>query len=173
MVVASRAPDLRVMRFVNPVICVLLRSPLHSLLSGQMFLLTYTGRRSGRRYTLPVGYTPDGDALLVIVQHAEQKRWWRNLRGGAPVLLHLRGQRTAAYAEVIEEPIAVACEVERLIATLGLKQASARLYLDLDVRPPLTRDQLVQALARVVLVRIRQDGQGGCREADGLTTITT
>src|SRR5579884_1140426 len=65
-VVASRAPDPRVMRFVNPVVAALLRSPLHGLLSRQVFLLTVTGRRSGRRFTLPLGYVRDGDALLVV-----------------------------------------------------------------------------------------------------------
>jgi deazaflavin-dependent oxidoreductase (nitroreductase family) len=160
VVVASRAPDLRVMRFFNPVICALLRSPLHGLLSRQLFLLTYTGRRSGQRYTLPVGYTRDRNALLVISQHSEQKRWWRNLRGGAPVLLELRRHPMAGHTEVIEEPLAVAAEVERLIARLGPKEASARLYLGLDVTPPLTRDQLAQALAGVVLVRVIPDRAG-------------
>jgi deazaflavin-dependent oxidoreductase (nitroreductase family) len=157
LVVASRAPDLRIMRFFNPLICALLRSPLHSLLSRQVFLLTYVGRRSGRRYTLPVGYTRDGAALLVISQHAEQKRWWRNLRGGARVVLRLRGHTLAGHTEVIEEPVTVAEEVERLVAMLGPKEASARLYLGLDVTPPRTRDQLAQALAGVVLVRVILD----------------
>jgi hypothetical protein len=44
------------MRAINPIICALLRSPLHRLLSEQMLLLTYAGRRSGRRFTLPLGY---------------------------------------------------------------------------------------------------------------------
>ncbi len=50
------------MRFFNPVMSALLRLPLHGLLSRQVFLLTYTGRRSGRQYTLPVGYTPPAGA---------------------------------------------------------------------------------------------------------------
>ncbi len=160
VVVASRAPDLRIMRFFNPVICALLRSALHGVLSRQLLLLTYTGRRSGRRYTLPVGYLRDGDTLLVISQHAEQKRWWRNLRGGAPVLLQLRGHPMAGRTDVIEKPLAVAVEVGRLIATLGPKEASARLYLGLDATPPLTRDQLAQALTEVVLVRVIPDRTG-------------
>ncbi len=50
-------------------------------------MLTCTGRRSAREFTLPVGYLPDGRELVVICQHAPQKRWRRNLRGGAPVVL--------------------------------------------------------------------------------------
>jgi deazaflavin-dependent oxidoreductase (nitroreductase family) len=153
-VIASRAPDLRMMRFFNPAIRALLRSPFQGLLSGQILLLACTGRRSGRQYTLPVGYVRDGDALLVVSQHSELKRWWRNLRGGAPVALLLGGQRMSARADVIEDPAAVAAEVERLIARLGAKEASRQLYMGLDVAPPPTREQLAQALHGVVVVRI-------------------
>jgi deazaflavin-dependent oxidoreductase (nitroreductase family) len=161
VIVTSHAPDLRVMRAINPVMAGLLRSPLHALLSRQMFLLTYTGRRSGRRHTLPLGYVPDGDALLVVSQHSDQKRWWRNLRGGAPVTLRLRGHQVAGRAEVIETPLAVAAEVERLIARLGVKEASARLYMGLETTPPPTREQLARALQAVVLVRVTPDDAGG------------
>jgi deazaflavin-dependent oxidoreductase (nitroreductase family) len=147
------------MRFVNPVVVALLRSRLHGMVSKQVLLLTYTGRRSGRPVTLPVGYTSDGGTLLVICQHAGQKRWWRNLRGGAPVTLHLRGRTVAAHTDVIEEALDVAAEVERLVGRLGAKQAGARLYLDLREVHPLTRERLGQSLARVVLIRITLDEQ--------------
>lgn len=156
VVITSRAPDLRVMRFFNPVMRALLRSPFHRVLSGQILLLSYTGRKSGRQYTLPVGYVRDGDALLVVSQHSELKRWWRNLRGGAPVAVLLRGERLSARADVIEDPAAVAAEVERLIARVGPKEASRQLYMSLDVAPALTREQLTQALKGVVVVRITQ-----------------
>ena len=154
VVIASRAPDLRVMRFFNPMMRALLRSPFHRLLSGQILLLTYTGRKSGRRYTLPVGYVRDGDALLIVSQHSELKRWWRNLRGGAPVAVLIGGQRVRARADVIEGAAAVAAEVQRLISRLGAKEASRQLYMGLDVTPPPTREQLAQALHGVVVVRI-------------------
>ena len=161
VVITSRAPDPRVMRFVNPVMAALLRSPLHGLLSRQVLLLTVTGRQSGRRYTVPLGYMRDGDALLVISQHADRKRWWRNLRGGASVAMHLRGRWLTGRAEVIETPMAVAAEIERLIARLGPKEASARLYMSLDITPPPTREQLARALHGVVLVRLATDGPDG------------
>jgi deazaflavin-dependent oxidoreductase (nitroreductase family) len=154
VVIASRAPDLRMMRFFNPVVRTVLRSPFHGLLSGHILLLTYTGRRSGRQYTLPVGYLRDGDALLIVSQHSELKRWWRNLRGDVPVAVLLRGQRVNARADVIEDPAAVAVEVERLIERLGAREASRQLYMSLDVAPPPTREQLAQALPGVVVVRI-------------------
>jgi deazaflavin-dependent oxidoreductase (nitroreductase family) len=166
VVIASRAPDLRMMRFFNPVIRALLRSPVHGLLSGQILLLTYTGRRSGRQYTLPVGYLRDGDALLVVSQHSELKQWWRNLRDGAPVTVLLRRERVSARADLIEDPEAVAAEVQRLIARLGPKEASRQLYMGLDVAPPPTQEQLAQALHGVVVVRITPSARDSKKEIE-------
>jgi len=166
VVIASRAPDLRMMRFFNPVIRALLRSPFHGLLSEQILLLTYTGRKSGRRYTLPVGYIRDGDALLVVSQHSELKQWWRNLRDGAPVTVLLRSERVSARADLIEDPEAVAAEVQRLIARLGPKEASRQLYMSLDVAPPPTQEQLAQALHGVVVVRITPSAPDAKKEIE-------
>ena len=51
----------------------------------------------------------------------------------------------------------MAAEVERLIARLGAKEASRQLYMGLDVKPPLTQEQLAHALHGVVVVRIIPD----------------
>jgi len=81
-------------RTVNPLLRVVLRSPAHRLLSGHLMLLTVTGRRSKRTFTFPVGYAEQGgDTLRVNLDWPERKRWWRNLRGGAPVAVVLRGTR--------------------------------------------------------------------------------
>jgi hypothetical protein len=84
-------------RVVNPLVGAVLRSPAHRLLSGRLMLLTVTGRRTGRALTFPVGYREDGDRLHVHVASPEQKRWWRNLRGGAPVAVELRRVRRTGF----------------------------------------------------------------------------
>jgi hypothetical protein len=47
------------------VVWPLLGSWLHGVVSGRLMLLDYTGGRTGRRYTFPVGYFrwDDGDVL--------------------------------------------------------------------------------------------------------------
>ena len=76
----------------NQVIAALLRSPLHPLLSGRLTLITVTGRRSGRRHTLPVAYKQDGERVAIPVMWPQRKLWWRNLQEGAAVRLRLRGE---------------------------------------------------------------------------------
>ncbi len=94
----GHAPFALFNRTGNPVIAAVLRSPLHPVLSGRLALITVTGRRSGRRYTFPVGYRADGSRVTIPVMWADRKVWWRNLRDGAPVELRLRGTSHAGEA---------------------------------------------------------------------------
>lgn len=75
---------------------VLTSGPGDRLLGGALTVLEYDGRRSGRRFRLPVGYRRTGDALTVRVGLPGRKTWWRNfLEPGGPVTVQLRGgQRT-------------------------------------------------------------------------------
>ena len=86
-------------RVGNPGIRLLLNSPLHRPLSGQLALITVTGRRSGRTFTIPVGYRRTGNAVKIGVGWPERKRWWRNLRGeGATVRMRIRGRDYSGHA---------------------------------------------------------------------------
>lgn len=84
---------------VNPLLKGLLRSPLHSVVSDRLALITITGRRSGREFTFPVGYRREGDRVTIGVGWPERKLWWRNLRGGAAVQLRIGGVERRGYAE--------------------------------------------------------------------------
>lgn len=87
-------------KWYNPLVIWLLRSPLHGMMSGSTLLVTVTGRKTGRPYTLPISFHQSGDTLTLITRR--DKSWWRNVQGGAPVRLRLRGQEVAAHAEVVE-----------------------------------------------------------------------
>jgi deazaflavin-dependent oxidoreductase (nitroreductase family) len=75
----------------------ILRSPLHGLLSNGMMLITVTGRKTGQKYTLPVGYYPENGNLWVLT--SRDRTWWKNLQGGAEVSLLLRRKPVSAFAE--------------------------------------------------------------------------
>jgi deazaflavin-dependent oxidoreductase (nitroreductase family) len=85
----------------NPLMLWLLRSPLHPLVSGSLMAITYTGRKSGKTFTVPVNYLGSGGDLLTV--SFAKRKWWRNLRGGAPVTLHLRGKDLPAHAESFDD----------------------------------------------------------------------
>jgi hypothetical protein len=82
-------------------VSAILRSPLHGLLSRRLMLITVAGRRTGRRYTLPVAYVNQPGTLDVLIADMDLKVWWRNLKGGAPVELLLQGRIIRARAEAL------------------------------------------------------------------------
>jgi deazaflavin-dependent oxidoreductase (nitroreductase family) len=80
----------------------MLRSPLHGIVSSKFVLLTFTGRKSGRVYSTPVQYVQDGDTLHIITSAGYT--WWKNLHGGAPVQVHLRGSQHNGHADTSSDP---------------------------------------------------------------------
>jgi hypothetical protein len=85
----------------NPIVAAILRSPAHGLLSRSVMLLAVRGRRTGIWHTMPVGYVSQDGELEVLVANRRRKAWWRNLEGGAPVELVLRGRVVPARAEAL------------------------------------------------------------------------
>src|SRR3712207_86953 len=84
---------------INPTFKALLRTPAHGALSKQLMLLSFKGRRTGKQFTIPVGYAEYDEGLLI----ATESPWWKNLRGGAPVEVWLRGKKRRGTADVITD----------------------------------------------------------------------
>lgn len=90
----------RYFRVLNAIMRVLLRSPVHGLRSGRVLLLEFRGRRSGRRYRMPLSYWERSPTDVVCLTSATWSRWWRNV-DGCPVVLWHRGQRRDGCAELV------------------------------------------------------------------------
>src|SRR5262245_28249362 len=86
---------------MNRVVDLVLRSRFHWLLSRGLTLVTVTGRRTGRRYTIPVGYLETSDAVVVLVGDAPSKTWWRNYMDAGPIEVRLRGVPCVGDAVVV------------------------------------------------------------------------
>ena len=93
-------------KLYNPIVIWLLRSPLHSLMDKSTILITFTGRKSGKTYTIPVSYVRDGDRLMMISKR--EHSWWKNLQGGAQVTLYMQGHTLKARGEVFMDAETVA-----------------------------------------------------------------
>ena len=91
----------RLLRLGNFFVVGPLRSRLHRLASGSILSLTYRGRRSGRRFTIPVMYAEREGTLTIFVGHSERKTWGRNLRDGAEVEVRLRGRPLRGQATFV------------------------------------------------------------------------
>jgi hypothetical protein len=119
----------------------------------ELALLCFDGRRSGRRYEVPVEYHElDGEPLILTAS-----AWKRNLRGGADVELVHEGRRISLRAELIEDPDEVARIYEALIERIGVANTKAT-KIGLEVigdRVP-THEQIRGAIVgRRTVVRLR------------------
>ena len=95
-----RAQTPTVQGLVNRVIRGLLRTPLVSRLAGRRLVTVYVvGRKSGRRYAVPVAYTRHEGDLLIGTPFG----WGRNLRSGEAVAIRLKGRRRLTDVQVLTE----------------------------------------------------------------------
>ncbi|MGI8703993.1 MAG: hypothetical protein ACR2JZ_05730 [Candidatus Limnocylindrales bacterium] len=101
----ANSPTLRgtrlgtVLRLWNPIMKRPLAPRLHLPWSRYFLLLSWTGRKTGARYTTPVSYVRGAGGLYLTTGD----RWWRNVAGGGPVELRLLGRRRAAWATPITD----------------------------------------------------------------------
>lgn len=85
---------------MNKVVVAAMRAPVLDKIAGKsMVLLTYTGRKSGKTFSLPVSFRQKGNELAIGVALPDKKNWWRNfLDEGDRVTVKLRGVDHAGYA---------------------------------------------------------------------------
>ena len=102
--------------WVNPVVRLTLRSPMHPLLSRSLVILSYRGRKTGRWRSLPCMYARNGQELFIIPGQPDRKVWWRNLRRPSPVRLRLRGRDLEGTATASTDPEAIAAGLHRYLA---------------------------------------------------------
>jgi deazaflavin-dependent oxidoreductase (nitroreductase family) len=141
---------------INPLVTAVLRSPLHWLLSSGLMLITIKGRRSGRRYTIPVGYQRHGGVLTILVSEAPKKQWWRNFPDPAPVELRVKGKTLQGTAKQVP---ATAPEFrERVEETLRRLPWMARVFgVKCKRGTPLTAQQLATLDHNIAVVQVALD----------------
>jgi hypothetical protein len=125
--VKRSVPPPTLVKMGNPLVRMVLDSPLHGMLDHSFLVLHLTGRKTGRRYDIPVGYV-DMEGKLIVVTAA---RWRVNLRGGADVEVTLRGRRRPMHALLEENPASVAVSYQAMIDHLGWKKARRQLGISL------------------------------------------
>jgi hypothetical protein len=138
-----------VFSLLNPIVRALLRSPIHGFWSESLMLITFTGRKSGRVITTPVRYVRAGNNIRCFT--SREIPWWRNLRGGAEVVLRVQGRDGHYNATVIENDPGLVREA--LVYYLGLYPQDAA-YHDIQLNEdgsPFAED-LDRACANAIIV---------------------
>ena len=116
----------RIMRAVNVPMRAVLGLPFPTPLSGNLMLISYTGRKTGKAYRQPVSYARDGETLLT----PGGGRWTLNLGGGRAARVRLRGRDMPARAELVTDP----AEVERLLGVITRENPRAARFIPIPRR---------------------------------------
>lgn len=144
---------------LNPLFRAWLELPiLHWGVSPGLLLFHVVGRRSGVRYSIPVGYQriEGGDAVAITVSEAAGKQWWRNYRDPEQVDLLLRGRARSGVAYCVDPADPAFHELAE--QTLRRVPGMARVFhVDFDRKRGLTPDQVAHLGQEIAIVRVDLD----------------
>ncbi len=121
----------RVLKVMNGFPKMVLKSPIHGFLSGNILLITFKGKKSGKVYATPVNYILDGDTVLITTDSG----WWKNLRGGAPVTVRIKGQDYSGVGEAVTDHDACAEAIRAMIKRFPNYGKWANVANDADGKP--------------------------------------
>lgn len=119
----STPPPRALMRWVvNPVMRAIARSPAGRW-TGELIVLEFTGRRTGRRLRVPVLGRPYDRALYALTDAG----WALNFTGGTPVTVTSRGRRWTGTGLLVIDPAETAGALRTAIATSGARKVGLSL----------------------------------------------
>jgi hypothetical protein len=144
-------PPSALLRIVNPVLGFLLRTPLAGAARKQLMVLNFTGRKTGRPFSIPVSAHMIDNRLYALTGSG----WKQNFRGGAPAQVTYDGKQTPMRGELIRERAVVTDLFLRCAEAYGVQRAQRMIGLKFrDQRIP-TREEFAEAVDRMHLGAVR------------------
>jgi hypothetical protein len=139
------------LRVVNPFMKLLLRTPFAGPARNQLMVVNFTGRKSGRHYSIPLSaHLVDGNLYAMAAA-----TWKNNFRDGAPAQVLHNGKTTTMHGELITDKALVADLYSRCAESYGVKRAERTMGLGFRDHQMPTRDQFAEAVEQLNLRAIR------------------
>jgi hypothetical protein len=148
---------IKILRRLNPVLLRILRSPFHGLLSSQLLVLQYRGRKSGKVYTIPLSYVTLGGHVHCVTRTTA---WWKSVVDLPAVTIWLRGKPLTVSAERLASasPDARAAFRMFLTANPGTARSLYDVRIGQDGKPYET--DVDREVLDSVIVRLRRNNHG-------------
>jgi hypothetical protein len=144
-------PPSALLRLINPMMGFLLRTPLAGAARKQFMVLSFTGRKTARPYSIPLSAHVIDDQLYAL----SGSGWKQNFRDGAPAQVVYDGKITAMRGELIRDRATVSDLLLRAAESYGVQRAQRMIGLKFrDQRIP-TRDEFAEAVDRLHLGAVR------------------
>lgn len=144
-------PPSAIIRIVNPILGFLLRTPLAGPARKQLMVLSFTGRKTGRQFSIPVSaHVIDNDLYALT-----GAPWKQNFRGGAAAQVVYDGKTTAMRGELIRDPAVVSDLFLRCAESYGVKRAQRMIGLKFREQRIPTLDEFTEAVDRLHLGAVK------------------
>jgi hypothetical protein len=144
-------PPSALLRFINPLLGFLLRTPLAGPARKQLMVLNFTGRKTGRPYSIPLSAHLIDNQLYALTGAS----WKQNFRDGADAQVVYDGATTAMRGELIRDRAIVSDLYLHCTESYGVQRAQRMIGLKFrDQRIP-TREEFGEAVDRLHLAAVR------------------
>lgn len=129
---------------------------LGRLLGHLILLLTTTGRKSGKRHTIPLQYEEMAGVYYVGSARGMQADWVRNILANPQVAVAVKARHFSAKAEVVTDTGRIADFLELRLCRHPRMVGRILAMEGLPAKP--NRQQLAAYATRIALVVIRPEG---------------
>ena len=127
---------------INPVVAFLARSPLHFIISHQVLVIQFKGRKSGKQYLVPVSYHEHESSYTCVTLRSNI--WWRNLKEVSHTKIWLKGTLKNAQIDLeFHNDQIVENTLRDLVTNNRVDAYFAKIKLNKDGSPD--SDDLIQA----------------------------
>jgi len=136
-------------RLINPLVVLILRSPLHFLASKNLIFITFKGRKSKKTFNIPVSYHREGNELIALT--LKQNLWWKNLKILNTTQIRLLGKKEDVGLTIVDKDTHFIKEKMReLIIEKPIDAYFAKVKLDKN-KFPIEEDLIKASQKHVVL----------------------
>jgi hypothetical protein len=149
-ITVSHPPE-AMLRIVNPLMKFVLRTPFAGPARDQLMVVKFTGRKSGRPYSIVVSAHVIDNVLYAMTPAP----WKNNFRDGATAQVLHDGKTATMHGELIADKALIADLCSRCAQSYGVKRAERTMGLGFRDHQMPTRDQWVEAVDQLKLRMIR------------------
>lgn len=144
-------PPQALLRVVNPALHLALRAPVLGPALKEFMVVSFNGRKTGKRFSVPVSaHHIDGDLYVLL-----NAGWKHNFRDGAPADVLYAAKTTRMRGQLIAEPAAVADLAHRAAESEGAKKAQRAMGLKFRDGTVPSVAEFTEASKRLGLAAIR------------------
>jgi hypothetical protein len=149
-------PPQAILNVINPVLRLVLRTPVAGGARKMMMVLSFKGRKTGRQFAIPLSAHRIDGTLYAITSAP----WKHNFKDGASAEVLLEGKTTTMRGELITDTATVADLAHRCAEGYGAKGAQRAMGLKFRDNSVPTLEEFTEAVNRLHMAAVRLTAAG-------------